>query len=166
MDTHDAEARRKLAFDLYAQGASHEQIAEDIDRRFRHTLPRRYTARDVSADLTAQYGEVQDMEGLSRESRRTLMGRRFQMLIDEMMKVVQSGNHETKIKAVSTLIRLFDREAALYGLDEPKKTISVAFDARAEAERLAKELGMTKDEEVALWMEIEDMLRESSGHVG
>ena len=160
MRTEDADARRTLVFDLHAQGLSHDEIANLVDQRFRHKLPQRYTAKDVAVDLTTQYAEVQDMEGLSRDARRTLMGRRFQMLIEEMLKIVKLGGYDEKIKATSAVIRLMDREASLYGLDEPKKTVTVTADPRDVIERYAREQRLTEDEKRALMMQVEDALRE------
>ncbi len=102
-----------------------------------------------------------DLEGMSREQRKTLMARRFQDIIKAMWPGMIAGD----TRCARIVLQVMDREAALFGLDEPKKTLSMAFDPRAEVERFAKENNLSEDETVALMMQVEDMLREQREHV-
>lgn len=156
MNTEQTEARRKLAYKLHEQGFAHDEIASQVDRKFRHLLERRYTAQDVAADLHAASAEIIDLESMSREQRKALMARRFQEIILAMRPAMLDGD----TRAARIILNVMDREAALFGLDEPKKTIQVAFDPRAEVERYAKENNLSEDERIALLMQVEDMLRE------
>lgn len=134
-DTTEAVERQQAAVDLARKGCSYDEIAAQLGYQSRSGAYGAVQAVLNRADYAAADG-LRNLQGLEIDEYKLQLRRKFADLWD-------GGQTELAVKVLDRVVRLWERQARLFGLDAPVQVDARISDATdAAIAELAEQLGM------------------------